>query len=883
MNGTRATPASGADASLLRVPPHNLAAEQGVLASVLLNNDLMNAVVEILRPEDFYQGPHRTLFSVMIELYDRGRAIDQLTLSSALQDRGVEGEVGGLAYLSDLIQNVPTTANVADYARLVKNASILRKTIAVAQQITTTAFHGVSEVDDFLDRTEQAIFAIAEEKIKPSYFTMAEMGKESMKEIEKLFERKEMITGVPSGFRDLDQLTSGFQKSDMVIIAARPSMGKTAFCLNIAQSASIRHKLPVAIFSLEMSRQQLALRMICSDARVNSKRLRSGYLAQDEMNRIVASVGRLSEAPIYIDDSDSLTALELRAKARRLKKEKNIGLMVVDYLQLMRGTSFRSSSDNRVQEVSEISRSLKSLAKELDIPVLAVSQLSRSVENRTDKRPLLSDLRECVTGDTLVLTTEGGRTPIRDLVGKQAEVWAMSAEGRIVPAKSDLVWSVGEKPVTRVTLASGRAIRATDEHLLYGSRGWVRVADLKPGDRLAIARTVPEPTKMIRWPEERIVLLGQLVGAASYLVNQPMRYSTASEENSRAVEEAARNEFGAKVTRYRGRGKWHQLLISGNGNRWHPAGVNLWLRDLGIFGQRSHEKRLPREVFRLCNEQIALLLRHLWATDGSICCRLAGSKGSAGVYFCTASEGLAKDVAALLLRLGIVSRIRPVQKANYRPVYNVYVYGVDQQKHFLEKVGAFGPRIAPADKLWEELAFIESNPNVDTLPNEVFLKVKTAIAEKGISHREMAALRGTAYGGSYQFAFAPSRSLFMEYANILDNDTLRGWAMSDLFWDRVIDLSAEGVEEVFDLTVSGPASWLADGIISHNSGALEQDSDLILFIYREEMYTKGDTPDDKKGIAEVIIGKHRNGPTGEVNLAFLSPYTRFEDLAKDYE
>jgi replicative DNA helicase len=394
MNGTRSTPASGSDASLLRVPPHNLAAEQGVLASVLLNNDLMNAVVEILRAEDFYQGAHRTLFSVMIDLYDRGRAIDQLTLSSALQDRGVEGEVGGLAYLSDLIQNVPTTANVAEYARLVKNTAILRKAIAVAQQITTSAFQGVSEVDDFLDRTEQAIFAIAEEKIKPSYFTMAEMAKESMREIEKLFERKEMITGVPSGFRDLDQLTSGFQKSDMVIIAARPSMGKTAFCLNIAQSASIKHKLPVAIFSLEMSRHQLALRMICSDARVNSKRLRSGYLAQDEMNRIVASVGRLSEAPIYIDDSDSLTALELRAKARRLKKEKDIGLMVVDYLQLMRGNSYRASSDNRVQEVSEISRSLKSLAKELDIPVIAISQLSRSVENRNDKRPLMSDLRE---------------------------------------------------------------------------------------------------------------------------------------------------------------------------------------------------------------------------------------------------------------------------------------------------------------------------------------------------------------------------------------------------------------------------------------------------------------------------------------------------------
>jgi replicative DNA helicase len=213
----------------------------------------------------------------------------------------------------------------------------------------------------------------------------------------------------------------------------------------------------------------------------------------------------------------------------------------------------------------------------------------------------------------------------------------------------------------------------------------------------------------------------------------------------------------------------------------------------------------------------------------------------------------------------------------------VNVYGADQQKRFLEKVGAFGPRVAPADKLWNELAFVESNPNVDTLPNEVFLQVKTAMAEKGISHREMAALRGTAYGGSYQFAFAPSRPLFMEYANILDNDTLRGWAASDLFWDRVVELCSDGAEEVFDLTVPGPSSWLADGIVSHNSGALEQDADLILFIYREEMYAKAETPEDKKGIAEVIIGKHRNGPTGEVSLAFLNAYTRFEDLAKDYE
>lgn len=394
MSGPRPTAREAADTSFLKVPPHSIEAEQAVLASVLLNNDLMNEVVEVLRPDDFYQGAHRTLFLTMVELYERGRAIDQLTLTESLNARNVAAEVGGLSYLSELISGIPTTANVAEYARLVKEKAILRRMIAVAQQVTNSAFRGVGEVDDFLDETEQAIFAIAEERIKPSYYSMAEMGKEAMQEIEKLYEKKELITGVPSGFRDLDQLTAGFQKSDMIVIAARPGMGKTAFSLNVALHAALRNGLPVAIFSLEMSRQQLALRMICAEARVNFQRLRTGYLTQDEINRIVASVGKLSEAPIFTDDSGALTAIELRAKARRLKKERNIGMLIVDYLQLMRGATSRGGQDNRVQEISEISRSLKALAKELNVPVLAISQLNRGVESRTDKRPQMADLRE---------------------------------------------------------------------------------------------------------------------------------------------------------------------------------------------------------------------------------------------------------------------------------------------------------------------------------------------------------------------------------------------------------------------------------------------------------------------------------------------------------
>jgi replicative DNA helicase len=490
MDENRGTTPGGNDASL-RVPPHDLHAEQAVLASVLLNNDLINGVMEVLRPGDFYQGAHRILYEAMVDLYDRGRPIDQLTLSAVLKDRNAEQQVGGLAYLSEIVTSVPISANVVHYARIVKEKSILRKTISAAQEISAAAFQGVLDIDLFLDRTEQAIFSIAEEKIRPSYYAMGEMAREAMKEIEEAYERKERITGVASGFRDLDQVTAGFQRSNMIVVAARPGMGKTSLVLNVAVNAATRQKLPVAIFSLEMSRQELAMRMICSEARVNFQRLRTGHLAQEEVNRLVAAVGKLSEAPIFTDDSGTLSAMELRAKARRLKKERGIGMIIVDYLQLMHGSNTRANSENRVQEVSEISRSLKALAKELNIPVVAVSQLSRGVESRTDKRPQMADLRECVTGDTLVLTTDGGRVPIRELVGKQVDVWAMSPEGRIVPAKSECVWSVGEKPVMRVVLASGRTIRATPEHLLYGPGVWTRVGDLKPGDRLAIARTVP--------------------------------------------------------------------------------------------------------------------------------------------------------------------------------------------------------------------------------------------------------------------------------------------------------------------------------------------------------------------------------------------------------
>jgi replicative DNA helicase len=379
--------------NMRKLPPQSIEAEMSILGGILLDNEAINRVLDNLVPDDFYRESHRKIMRAMIELNEHREPCDLITLTTILKKRGELEEVGGAPYLATLVDYVPTAANIAYYSKIVKEKAISRNLISAATEIVTDGFDDQADIEELLDKAQKAIFQISENRINTPYFALSMILKDSIKYIGELYEKKESITGVPTGFIDLDQKTAGFQRGDLIIIAGRPSMGKTAFALNIAQYAAVHAQpsYPVVIFSLEMSKEQLVTRLLCSEARVDASRLRTGHLVEGDWDKIMRGADKLHEAKIFIDDTPAISVMEMRAKARRLRAEHGIGMIVVDYLQLMRGGS---SPESRQQEISEISRSLKALAKELSVPVVALSQLNRGLESRTDKRPIMSDLRE---------------------------------------------------------------------------------------------------------------------------------------------------------------------------------------------------------------------------------------------------------------------------------------------------------------------------------------------------------------------------------------------------------------------------------------------------------------------------------------------------------
>jgi replicative DNA helicase len=379
------------DAAPYGLPPQNIEAEGSIISAILIDNDALLDVIETLAPEDFYRTAHQKIYAAITDLFDKAEPVDLVTLANKLKQKGQLEEVGGASYLARLVDTVPLAVNARHYAKIVHDKASLRRLIEKANAIVKRCFEQRGEAEDVIDFAEAAVFEISEQKARQSFYPLSKIILGNIETLEEKQGNRSLVTGVPTGYSQLDNLTSGLQSSDLIILAARPSMGKTALALNIARNAAVDANVPVAVFSLEMSKEQLSLRMLCSEARIDSSRLRGGFFSMEDWHRLTDAAGVLSEAPIYIDDSPSLSAMEIRAKARRLKMDKNIGLIIIDYLQLMQG---RASAERRDLEISEISRGLKALAKELDLPVMALSQLNRMLEQRTDKRPRLSDLRE---------------------------------------------------------------------------------------------------------------------------------------------------------------------------------------------------------------------------------------------------------------------------------------------------------------------------------------------------------------------------------------------------------------------------------------------------------------------------------------------------------
>lgn len=840
-----------------------------------------------LSPEDFYRPRNRAIFQAMLELNSDSEPIDTLTVAARLAETGKLEEAGGKDYIETLVTRIPAIGNTKQYGQIVKENSMLRGLVRASQLIQESVAARDGDPRQLVESAQQVVFEVAQDSNSGELVELAEILQDELHSLEQQSLHGQAVTGTPTGFRDIDELTGGLQGGNLIIIAARPSMGKSALVTNIAENAALKG-YPVAIFSLEMSKTELSQRFLASQAKISGDAMRKGQIKKTDWPKVMSAAEELSKAPLWIDDSSDINIVELRAKARRLhgkflgqtkegEEQKGLGMIIVDYLQLLRANDGR---DSRVEQVAQMSRGLKILARELDVPVVAVSQLSRAVESRQPPRPQMSDLRECVTGDTLVNLADGRRVPIAELVGTTPDVLTTDAAGHVVVSSSDLVWKVGSKPVFELRYASGRTIRATAEHRMLTGSGWKRVSDLAPDERMAIAGRIPEPAEPLDWSERRTALLGQMIGDGSYLSGQPMRFTSATDENSEIVAEAARNEFGCTVTRYDHRPNWHQLLISGNGNRWKPAGVNAWFRELGIFNQRSSEKRIPVDAFRLSNERVATLLQNLWATDGSIWVgERADGRRISRVAYSTSSRGLASDVSALLLRLGIVARVNTTANGT---MHHVLVSGQSAQLRFAKAVGAVGPRRVQLGSLMSHLSECgAANTNVETLPKEVWGDVRTLMKERGVTQREMAAARGTSYGGTAHFKFAPSRDTIRSYAEILESAELADAAETEIFWDRLVEVAPCGTEAVYDLTVPATANWIAnDGIVTHNSGQIEQDADVVAFIYREEYYLRDQS--ERPGIADIIFAKHRNGPVGDVELTFLHHYPKFTNKPKGY-
>lgn len=866
---------------VLSLPPQAIEAEQSILGSMMLDNRVIDEVSSELESRDFYRNDHQLIYQEILELDEKGQAADVVTVSESLTTLGEIDKIGGLAYLGSLAKNTPNSGNVKSYAKIVRERAILRRLIESANDIIKAAYHPEGkEPAEVLDFAEQMIFEIAKNnnQAKAGFRKIDSLLADAVDKIEELFKTKQTITGVSTGFIDLDNKTTGLQGGDLVIVAGRPSMGKTSFAMNLVEEAAISQNLPVAVFSMEMPGAQLATRMLASLSRVNSNKLRTGQLDNDDWPKLTSALGLLQDKHIYIDDTPALSPLEVRTRSRRLaaEHEHGLGLIMIDYLQLMRGSD---SSENRTLEISNITRSLKGLAKELDCPVVVLSQLNRSLEQRPDKRPIMSDLRECITGDSEVYMADVGEyRRVDELVGqKNFEVLTVDGEFKLQKKPCLDVWETGEKEVFKITTKSGNTITTSDNHPFMTIDGWKPLTELAVGDFVATPRSI-QFDKKSDLSEDEIILLAHMIGDGCYVEKQPFHYTSQEPASLDVVADAARKLWSIEPRRVKDASSskcWHVYLPSPyplSRNTFHPF-TNLLIK-VGLDKARSHQKTIPPMIFQSDLAQVSLFIKHLWSTDGGV--HIRATKGAHKVHYSSNSFELIKGLKSLLLRFGISSSIQKTQKGDYRPNYSLNVTSKNNILKFAESIGIFGSKSLILDKLVTLMENVDTNPNSDVISKDIWADIRLLRKESGMTERSFQAALETNYCGTALYKSNLSRQRLCKVARVLDSKVLQDIAHSDVTWDKIISVEPLGRQKTYDLLVEDNHNFVANDFLVHNSGAIEQDADLIMFIYRHEVY---EPETEHKGSAEIIVAKQRNGPIGKVRLTFLGEFTRFENAA----
>ena len=854
-----------------RIPPNNLEAEMALLGSVLVDKEMMATVSEIVRPEDFYASLHETIFLALVALNDRGEPLDKISLAEELRSRGMLDKVGGIAYLSSLMDTVATAASAEYYAKIVREKASLRGLIHAGTQITKLGYEAEEDVPAALDSSEQIVYDVTNRGTKKSFAPVGDLLLGVFQDLERRFERKGDRTGVTSGFRDIDEYTAGWQPGNLIIVAARPAMGKTSMALNMAVSAAKDERLPVAIFSLEMTRQELVERFISSEGRLDASKLRRGTIKETEWEDIGKAMGVLHDLPIYLDDSGSVTVTEIRSRCRRLKSSVGLAAVFIDYLQLVRpGTMGRNV--NRNEELSDICRVLKATAKDLMVPIVALAQLNRGVEARQDKRPMLADLRDCLAADSLITNADtGDRFKIADIIAHDMRfnVWALDDRLQLVRRPITDAWQVGCKPVFRVTTQSGRVIRCTDGHRFLTVAGWAPLTELAVGCAIAAPRTYPAPaTCTSPMVADNALLLGWLTGDGHCGGSPTLTVASVAEAEFAA--DLARTAFGVEPIIKPENERTTALRVVMTTGRMCGAGMNPltnWLRGLGVWRSVGAAKHVADAVFQQSDTVVAAYLRGLFHADG--CLTRSARSSRVTVRLSTISEELARGVQHLLLRFGINAILKADRRnsGGYRTRTTVIWTLALMQRNAVEKfmtvVGFLGDKHSAALSKIQSQAFTDA-AQFDRIPLEVNEHVRVLRSASGLSH--------TGLGWCDQDK-AMSRTSCAALATRLDDQVLETLAFSDVLWDRIVSITAEGEEPVFDITVGELHNFCVNDLVTHNSGAIEQEADLVTFLYRDAYYNRETTPEPD--LTEFIIAKHRNGKVGTVRLRFLQEHTLF--------